>query len=998
MEVGVPQTLVSLSQPLDSTNGRVLASAIQSVSGSRKRKRSEIATSVDGEGISIHTIQEPRLIASYAVPPQAHFTAAPCSVFHKSKRQRPAQRFTYATTKASQDASTTQLHLFREQVPQNEDQVPFEAVQDLSFDSQVLSIDVLPAISPSDSFTTDHDVVVIHEDGSMDCRSADLAKERWKNSLRQLDRTSGGGSTRVEFASLTEAKSARKGLLKVRQDALAPLNTQEDGQRDNLEGIQVLCLITRQDGADDADRKLHVLSVRQRSTVSITDQRPPIQHLVTLSLPSSGVVVPSKIQLASQYLLHPASGILYHLQSGSITTYDLTGILPRISSIIPAQEAPFESIVRLSPHEILAASSRSWSVYDTKWGAIQNLQTDLSGLSQSRKRKSAEAAPVSTCARLISYVADIGTLVALHNNELISATVEYGQQGKTRKSGLLLNALGRGVQSAPPSEGHDSLVPLKRPLKTLMLATQRKRLWLDTIEKLDQLAADHDIRSFEETLAAYLKISYRKPRNDKSSKEATKPAAAESKSGANPEGKPQVNGVKSDLMNGSAGDDAMVLVEEEEHIASNTGEDSLLQEWKLIPESTVFDVRKQEQVLYALSKIFALRSQHDDSVLEDEENEVQASSIYVRFLPPNVFKWLLFTGNLTSNLVMRALNLPMSPDNETNVSNGLISALIDCDPSMRVLYTTLHYASFTIEETVKAIKILVQSLDNIDVPDAPEQQLLLEAAQANGTHKDSEGTLDEEQIESVTDLALSDLDVAFETLQDGMVVRGHSLRQALVKLHAFPGPRISQALRKELTQHEIIFLVQILRIELADGGWTSRYIDLGPQFVNSGGIADGGAPSNKAIIIISSLLGYALDAIGVGGWLTASSQNPEDSADEMIFSLRAEISAALEGIHEAGFLSAILGDFRMYAEQKRRSLGPVKGENEWKKKIGQPIKVDVGDDDVGAAMLPLGHKAEAPIKPFRLGTGGQRVIKSKRTMDLERSKKLGKYTYEEIRI
>lgn len=54
--IGAPFTLASLSKPVGSTNGRVHAAGVCSISGIKKRKRTEIAVGVDGEGVSIYSV------------------------------------------------------------------------------------------------------------------------------------------------------------------------------------------------------------------------------------------------------------------------------------------------------------------------------------------------------------------------------------------------------------------------------------------------------------------------------------------------------------------------------------------------------------------------------------------------------------------------------------------------------------------------------------------------------------------------------------------------------------------------------------------------------------------------------------------------------------------------------------------------------------------------------------------------------------------------------
>lgn len=51
-----PQTLASLPKPIDTVNGRIQAALVHSLNGSKKRKRTEICSCTDGEGINIYNV------------------------------------------------------------------------------------------------------------------------------------------------------------------------------------------------------------------------------------------------------------------------------------------------------------------------------------------------------------------------------------------------------------------------------------------------------------------------------------------------------------------------------------------------------------------------------------------------------------------------------------------------------------------------------------------------------------------------------------------------------------------------------------------------------------------------------------------------------------------------------------------------------------------------------------------------------------------------------
>lgn len=55
-EIGAPFTLASLPQSINSNSGRSRAASVHSLSGTKKRKRTEIAVGLVGEGIFIYSV------------------------------------------------------------------------------------------------------------------------------------------------------------------------------------------------------------------------------------------------------------------------------------------------------------------------------------------------------------------------------------------------------------------------------------------------------------------------------------------------------------------------------------------------------------------------------------------------------------------------------------------------------------------------------------------------------------------------------------------------------------------------------------------------------------------------------------------------------------------------------------------------------------------------------------------------------------------------------
>jgi hypothetical protein len=268
---------------------------------------------------------------------------------------------------------------------------------------------------------------------------------------------------------------------------------------------------------------------------------------------------------------------------------------------------------------------------------------------------------------------------------------------------------------------------------------------------------------------------------------------------------------------------------------------------------------------------------------------------------------------------------------------------------------------------VQTTKVIVQSLDSALLPASKTL--------ANGDQEMVNSHV-ESDLDHETDAAMVDLDFAFSTLEHGLPVRGEILQLAFVQINAFPAPQIVSTLRELLTEHELIFLIHILRIELADGGWTSRYMKAEPTEGEE-------APSDYALNIIIRLLSCTVDAIGIGGWLSSSTNDPGDALDNLLASLRAETSAALEGIHEATFLRGLLAEFLRYSAKLDYSRNLMNNKS-------------IETVHRGETALPLGMKVEgAEIK--RKKDDGTFLSDRELAGKISRYT-VGKYSFERIRI
>lgn len=373
----------------------------------------------------------------------------------------------------------------------------------------------------------------------------------------------------------------------------------------------------------------------------------------------------------------------------------------------------------------------------------------------------------------------------------------------------------------------------------------------------------------------------------------------------------------------------------------------------------------RQKALYLLGKIFA------------KEGATQTLKLEVR--SPILIQWLALAGFLSARYLSKTLELQVS-------AGELARALQTADDSFELLHDLMELpVFFDVEEVVEALKILIESLD---IPSTDISQLALPPPADTDADADVEMDIGDadSNFEVETRAAEKELRQAVSTLQNGLEVRSQSLRLIFARLRSFPQKLVKTVLRARLSQKELVFFIQVLRIELAEGGWTSRYIDVGnDEFANrieasdkqTGSISEQiKRPSDQAIRHIGHLLTCAIDAISTSGWLVGLSGNV-DTTQEILDSVRAEVSASLEGCLEAMTLERFLAELEKYADDAEKaglSLGPI--------------------EDLDAAALPLGCRVEKSKR----NAGGKEGKKSRLEIAREKDLRVGKYSIDRIRI
>jgi hypothetical protein len=298
-------------------------------------------------------------------------------------------------------------------------------------------------------------------------------------------------------------------------------------------------------------------------------------------------------------------------------------------------------------------------------------------------------------------------------------------------------------------------------------------------------------------------------------------------------------------------------------------------------------------------------------------------------------------------------------------------------------------------ELLGAIRALMESLELFGEGAAAKQKLLTNGEELHLEDGDVEEHLTALEAEAEADLAMAEYQ-----LGPGSGVRGEALSIALSKLYTCPTNTIVYALQTTFTTQEVVSLIYLLRFELARGGWTSRYLDDEQLDIIDN---EAGTPDNT-ILVISSLLNNCVDAVGAGGWLSGDARlvnGDSFEAEELISSLKLEVSAALEGVEEAVYLKGLTSEMIRYGNAVHKAWEPrepaADGPASKKQKTShKPVILPSSDQD--SKLLPLGLKADQQISRLRVGAGGEVQERSARDIGRLKSLKVGKYSLERIVI
>lgn len=389
----------------------------------------------------------------------------------------------------------------------------------------------------------------------------------------------------------------------------------------------------------------------------------------------------------------------------------------------------------------------------------------------------------------------------------------------------------------------------------------------------------------------------------------------------------------------------------------------------------------QHVVKYVLKTLFSV----DQTPLDVDPAGENPRNLVIRFFPSKVCNWLINQGLFAlSQIEVSLKQYGALPITSKLASGSLIRALANLDPSLDILQSLLASpVPLSSQELVHVLAIVTQSPN----AEATESQRLL----ASGDGEDDSGEKEKLQLVNgqTTDYPPSPSRILPDNTNDRIRLL---LNAAIKRLYACPSSSVARVLKKELSTPQLRILVDALRMEIARSGWLSPYedsletLDLGPQ-------------DDSQMCFIAHLLSCVIDSLGTGSWILSDAMSDDlTETAETIAYMKAEISAALQGIEEATYLKGLLGEILLCGKDSlNMSMKQSKStEAQLSDLPAKPMTVAL--DEEGSQLLPLGLKPAPVVSTTKIGAGGERIKRSKRDIGRLKSKMVGTYSFDRIMI
>ncbi|KAJ5894767.1 hypothetical protein N7495_006458 [Penicillium taxi] len=497
MDLQSPSVLAQLPHPLHASTGKTRIGDVYSLADAKKRKRYEVAVAVDGEAVNIYNVQTPKLVTSYAVPPQSTFSCRPCSVRRKLSKNSIVKRQTYAAVTKPEH----QIKCFVEEIGNGTSSASISSSAATITDSRspTIFVGIVPFGADNDIEADLFDILSVHEDGRVRRFSSDLKTQRWSIQHSEISKVS--STHEVNSCFLIDLDDAKKALFKRRQD-LAALAL-GDRMGSELNEPSILIVVSHPKAADAFalnDVIVQIFSVPASPQSRSNEESQRLRHLQTINVPA-----PSGLDRVNsdglQWSFHSGSaGLQLSFEKGFVSV-DISQYSPSVTSQFILDDH-FSSVMRISPQCVIGASDSLVAVYDTQYQSAQRSIPAKDVLSGSASTSDGPTI-------FISYFAKLGIAVATKKNTLIafdltSLNINTSSSLKRSRDGLLIDAIGRGIGSSAAQWDMASKKHRSKNMTSLHLTSPDQiEKWNQLTKAVDEATKAQDSDKFDQAVLNY---------------------------------------------------------------------------------------------------------------------------------------------------------------------------------------------------------------------------------------------------------------------------------------------------------------------------------------------------------------------------------------------------------------------------------------------------------------------------------------------------------------
>jgi len=402
------------------------------------------------------------------------------------------------------------------------------------------------------------------------------------------------------------------------------------------------------------------------------------------------------------------------------------------------------------------------------------------------------------------------------------------------------------------------------------------------------------------------------------------------------------------------------------------------------------------KVKYILSKIFKVNATSDASSNGDVDKTLQVKVVFPAF---RLILWLARTGLLSIRALHAAVAISPATSSSAFGPDALAAALLEVDPTYSLLIQYLENARNThIQEQTGTVRLLIR-----------QALAQTERTVENGLeHTGARSQEDEGENETSILMTTPAPDPSATALVKPVTA---ALKMALSRFGKAASSEISSQLRHLFSQTDVLALIQFLRQQMFQGGYTRSILSLAVPSPPDSDDESTGRPSkipeeDIPFDAMVKILSSCVDAIGPVGFF--GSEDHQDFVESIIPELVSEVTRVTQSLEEAAELTGILRETLRYTEsvQRHREAGG-RGAHQGLDLISRPQPGSIvtlyseqaeGDGRTSTVgILPLSLRAERAVSPRKVRKGGGQVSKrSAREVLMLESRLKGRYAFERL--